>query len=143
LRIETNRLILKDYSIENIQDYYLLKSCEVVWKYSTYKAITDINLIRNQLNELIINQEKSNIGFHAIFEKASNNYIGEAGILSINITANRCVIGYNLLPSFWNLGYATEITTALVQYAFHVLEFERVEAIAMQLNTAIFMTIHL
>lgn len=136
MRIETNRLILKDYSIKNIQDYYLLKSCELVWKYSTNKAITDIDIIRKQLSELIINQEKNDIGFCAVFEKTSNNYIGEAGILSINKTADRCVIGYNLLPSYWNLGYATEITTALVQYAFHVLKLERVEALAMQLNTA-------
>jgi len=136
LHIETNRLILKNYLIENIQDYYLLKSCEAVWKYSTNKVINDIDIIRNQLNELIINQEKDNIGFCAVFEKASNNYIGEAGILSINKTANRCIIGYNFLPSFWNLGYATEITKALVQYAFHILDVERVEALAMLLNTA-------
>lgn len=102
----------------------------------TNKAITDIDIIKNQLNELVINQEKNNIGFCAIFEKTSNNYIGEAGILSINKSADRCVIGYNLLPSFWNFGYATEITTALVKYAFNVLELERVEALAMQLNTA-------
>lgn len=136
MHIETNRLTLKDYSSENIQDYYQLKSCEAVWKYSTNKAITDIDIIKNQLNELITNQEINNIGFCAVFEKVSNNYIGEAGILSINKTADRCVIGYNLLPSFWNLGYATEITTALVQYAFNALKLERVEALAMQLNTA-------
>lgn len=136
MHIETSRLTLKDYLIENIQDYFLLKSSEAVWKYSTNRAITDIDIIRSQLNELIINQEKNKIGMCAIYEKASNYYIGEAGILSINKSVNRCVIGYNLLPSFWNLGYATEITTALVQYAFCNLKLERVEALAMQLNTA-------
>ena len=48
MHIETNRLILKDYSIENIHDYYLLKSCETVWKYSTNKAISDIDIIKKQ-----------------------------------------------------------------------------------------------
>lgn len=136
MRIETNRLLLKSYLNENIQEYYLLKSCEEVWKYSTNNATKDIDSIRKQLKELIINQEKNNIGFCAVFEKTTNNYIGEAGILSFNKSANRCVIGYNFLPSFWNFGYATEITKALVQYAFHMLDVERVEALAMQLNTA-------
>lgn len=136
MRIETNRLLLEDYSVENIKDYYLLKSCDAVWKYSTNKPITDMDTARNQLDELINNHEKNDFGFCALYEKTSNSYIGEAGILTIDKTADRCVIGYNLLPLYWNLGYATEITTALVQYAFHTLKLERVEALAMQLNTA-------
>lgn len=132
--LDTNRLVLKDYSIENLQDYYSLKSCEEVWKYSTNSPENDIDVIKNQLKELIENQKKYNFGFCSLFEKASNNYVGEAGILSMNRNANRCVIGYNILPPFWNKGYATEITKEIVRYAFNTLEFERVEALALQLN---------
>ena len=42
----------------------------------------------------------------------------------------------NLLPDYWNLGYATEITKALVSYAFEDIGIERVEALAMSLNIA-------
>jgi RimJ/RimL family protein N-acetyltransferase len=45
-------------------------------------------------------------------------FIGEAGIIGYNPRANRCVIGYNLLPQYWEHGYATEITKHLVKYSF-------------------------
>lgn len=134
--LETNRLILKDYSMENLSDYGLLRSCEEVWKYSTNTATNDITSVKNQLEELLEKQRKSGYGFCALMEKRSNRYIGEAGILSMNSNANRCVIGYNLLPDAWNKGYATEITIELVKYAFEALGVERVEALAMQLNAA-------
>ncbi len=136
MNLETNRLILRKYSIENLQDYYSLKSCRDVWKYSTNNTIMDMDVLRKQLLEIIINQKGYNFGFCALFEKASNNYIGGAGILSINKSANSCVIGYNLLPLYWNKGYATEITKEIIKYAFSILELERIEALAMQLNIA-------
>ena len=136
MNLETNRLILRNYSIENLQDYYLLKSCRDVWKYSTNNTIMDMDVLRKQLLEIINNQKECNFGFRALFEKVSNNYIGEAGILSINKNSNSCVIGYNLLPLYWNKGYATEITKEIIKYAFNILEFERIEALAMQLNIA-------
>ena len=136
MNLETNRLLLRNYSIENLQDYYSLKSCRDVWKYSTNNTIMDMDVLRKQLLEIINNQKECNFGFRALFEKVSNNYIGEAGILSINKNSNSCVIGYNLLPLYWNKGYATEITKEIIKYAFNILEFERIEALAMQLNIA-------
>ncbi len=46
------------------------------------------------------------------------------------------MIGYNLLPSFWNNGFGTEIALALIRYAFGELGLERVEALALELNFA-------
>lgn len=72
----------------------------------------------------------------ALREKASNAFIGEAGIIDANPHANRCTIGYNLLPSFWNNGYATEIAKGIITYAFNILKYERIEALALQCNSA-------
>lgn len=133
---ETNRLILRDYTLSDLHNYYLLKSCNEVWRYSTCESITDRSLIKNQLEKLLEKQSKNNIGFCALMEKTSNQYIGEAGILSPNSNVNKCVLGYNLLPPFWNNGYATEITKELVRYAFEELKMERVEALAIKENIA-------
>ena len=134
--LQTNRLLLKNYVPTDGNDYHQLRSCNEVWKYSTTLPNTDIAFIKSQLNELIENQFTNDTGFCALIEKASGKYIGEAGILSINHNVNRCVIGYNLLPAFWNKGYATEIAKALLAYAFTNLHLERVEALAMEKNTA-------
>lgn len=134
--IETNRLILREYSNEDIDDYYKLKSCKEVWKFSTYIPIKDYESAKRQLHDLIESKTEKDIGFCAIIDKKSNEYIGEAGILSFNRVADRCVIGYNLLPEYWNNGFATEITKELIKYAFKNLSTERVEALAMNSNVA-------
>jgi ribosomal-protein-alanine N-acetyltransferase len=134
--IETERLILRDYSLSNSMDYFALKTCAEVWKYSTNSPIDNYETAYLQLSQLIDKPEKDDIGFCAIYEKQSNIYVGEAGILSINKVAERGVVGYNLLPTYWNKGFATEITKALVNYAFSQLKLERVEALAMEENKA-------
>ena len=77
-----------------------------------------------------------NLDFMALYLKGTNEFIGEAGIIGYNPNANRCVIGYNLLPEFWNQGYASEITNCIVAYVFEELGFERIEALALQSNIA-------
>jgi len=96
----------------------------------------DILQSEQKLEKLIAGYANSSIGFHALFDKNENTYIGEAGVLSFNKNVDRCVTGYNLLPNFWGLGYATEISRALVSYAFDELHAERIEALAMKSNIA-------
>jgi [ribosomal protein S5]-alanine N-acetyltransferase len=72
----------------------------------------------------------------ALYKKDTKEFIGEVGIIGYSPNANRCVVGYNLLPQYWNQGYATEITKHLVKYTFESLGFERIEALALQTNTA-------
>lgn len=141
MRLETERLQLKPYVMENLEDYYRLKTCEKVWVYSTNQPEKDKNVVREALTGLTGDSEttpngRNCYGFHALFEKKSGVYIGEAGILSVISRVNRCEIGYNLLPNYWSQGYATEIAQALTNYAFDQTGMERVEALAMVDNKA-------
>lgn len=54
--------------------------------------------------------------------------------ISYNSYANRCEVGYNLLPEYWNKGYATEVTKALVKFAFDSLKVERIEALVIEFS---------
>lgn len=130
MNLETEYLVLRNYNLEDLENYFELKSCNEVWKYSTYIPLADIIQAKDELKKNISMQYLNESVFCALFEKVTNNYIGEAGIISVNKNANRCVVGYNLLPRFWNKGYATEITRCLIAYAFNNLKFERVEALA-------------
>jgi ribosomal-protein-alanine N-acetyltransferase len=88
------------------------------------------------LNEQIVSREQNNGGFLALYLRDNHQFIGEAGIISINRNANRCEIGYNLLPEFWNQGFATEIAGKLVIHAINDLKFKRVEALVLSDNQA-------
>ncbi|WP_455437493.1 GNAT family N-acetyltransferase [Hungatella hathewayi] len=136
MELITPRLILKEYTSGNLYDYYRLKSCKAVWKYSTFCPLENINETEKLLEDLLFSWRKNKKGFMALFTREDSRYIGEAGILAENKIANRCEIGYNLLPEYWNRGFATEISQKLVRYAIEEMGYERVEALVLAENKA-------
>ena len=129
IKIETQRLILKNYTENELEDVNKLKSDHRVWEYSTKVATTKMEDSKIYLQSVLKNYTKSKCDFQALFLKDTGEYIGEAGILSFNKQNNRSVVGYNLLSKYWTNGYATEITKALVKYSFEVWKVERIEAL--------------
>jgi ribosomal-protein-alanine N-acetyltransferase len=134
--IETERLILKNYTESDLENVYRLKSEPLVWKYSTKTASDDIEESKKYILSLLKNYDENKYNFQALFLKDTREYIGEAGVLSFNQEKTRAVVGYNLLPQYWKNGYATEITKALVKYLFEEEKVERVEALVGEGNVA-------
>lgn len=129
--LKTERLILRNYKIEDLENYHMLKTEPLVWKYSTNTLSHNMSETKGYLDKILHNYMESTPDFQALIIKETNEYIGEAGILSYVKRTNRAVIGYNLLPEYWNRGYATEISKAIVKYLFEVVDIERIEALVM------------
>lgn len=134
--LETERLFLTEYQTGDIDNFYKLKGYNEVWKYSSFTQLREKEQAITLLDNLINDRSNGNYVFMALYKKDTREFIGEAGIIGYNLRANRCEIGYNLLPQYWNKGYATEITKGLVKYAFECLGVERVEALVLQVNRA-------
>jgi ribosomal-protein-alanine N-acetyltransferase len=113
-----------------------LLSEELVWRYSTIKPSTTEIDTRSRFDEIMELTRKGEPVFRALYLKGSNDYLGEAGILSHSTTHNRVMIGYHLLPEYWGMGYATEIVRGLVLDAFTSKKCHRIEALVMQGNSA-------
>ena len=62
--------------------------------------------------------------------------IGSASLHVVSATHRRARFGYMLDPTCWGSGYATEIATELVVFAFDVLSLRRVEATSHPDNAA-------
>jgi len=129
IQIETERLILNNYSVNDLANVHKLKSDPMVWKFSTKVDSTKLEDAKIYLESVLKNYDENKCDFQGLFLRDTMKFIGEAGILSFNKECNRCVLGYNLLSEFWGNGYATEITKALVKHYFEVENVERVEAL--------------
>lgn len=136
IQIETAKLILKNYSENDLVNVHILKSDPMVWKFSTKVATAKLEDAKIHLENVLKNYAENKCDFQALFLKDTGEYIGEAGILSFNKECNRMVLGYNLLTRFWENGYATEITKALVKHLFEVEKVERIEALVGNGNIA-------
>ncbi|MDR2711655.1 MAG: GNAT family N-acetyltransferase [Clostridiales bacterium] len=136
MNIETIRLLLKNYTSDDFKYYWLLKSSYKVWQYSTFTPYQNEGEASLEFKKILDSLNENPYQFAALWTKEGNQFIGEAGIISLNQQSNRCVLGYNLLPAYWNMGFATEITKALVIHAFEHLCVERIEALTMSLNIA-------
>jgi ribosomal-protein-alanine N-acetyltransferase len=134
--IETERLILRDYEKEDIDSFYKLKSCNEVWIYSTCEPLVNKSQAQELLNKVISNRKSGNLDFMALFRKDDMCFIGEAGIIGSRPRANRCELGYNLLPDYWGNGYAAEIVKGIIKYAYEENEYERIEALVLEVNNA-------
>ncbi len=133
--LKTERLTLTDYSAEDAAEYFRLKSCAPVWQYSTYMTLNEKES-KTALDKLVVAAGQGLPVFNKLLLSKTGEYVGEAGVIGHNRETGRCVVGYNLLPEFWGMGYATEITRALVRCAFETLRAERVEALVQKENAA-------
>lgn len=59
---------------------------------------------------------------------AGGDVIGTCALWRINVQSRRAEIGYILAPRAWGHGYMHEALSALLAYAFAVLDLQRVEA---------------
>ncbi|WP_221394014.1 GNAT family N-acetyltransferase [Dyadobacter sp. NIV53] len=113
--LESDRLIYNKFDNSHFPDYTRLVSQEEVMKHITGKGLT-VNeaQIRFQV-ALDADQNREDMGFLAVTEKATGAFIGLAKIVPFENGMTE--IGYALLPEFWNKGYASEITKRLIVYA--------------------------
>ena len=133
MKIQTTRLLLRDYRPEDLDAYFDLHSQPQVWEQSREKAISQKGEASKMLGDLISHQISSDVGYRALCLK-DGTYIGEAGILQVEKEYGRCRLGCNLLPEYWGQGYAAEITQALLHLTFAMLKLERAEAYVLSDN---------
>jgi len=116
-KLETNRLILRKFMIEDVEQVYLnWASDENVTKYFGFEPDISIDETKKKIEYWIKEYEKDNTYIWAIQEKKSNELIG-------NITAEvaykileTCEIGYSIGSKWWNSGYTTEALIEVIRY---------------------------
>ena len=72
----------------------------------------------------------------ALILQAENKLIGNCGIRLETADSWEADIGYELAPSYWGYGYATEAAWALLAFGFDVLKLHRIWAHCLATNIA-------
>ena len=120
--IETKRLILRGFTIEDVEDVYDYAKDEETVRYLTWPVHKDI-----QATEKIVKEFYMNDNTFAITLKESNKCIGCIDI-RIDEKNNKLEFGYVLNKKHWNKGYMSEVLKEVIRYSFLELNLNRVEA---------------
>lgn len=135
--IETERLLLRKYVIEDAQDMFLnWASDPVVTEHMTWLPHKDISVTKGILEGWIKGYESALKYQWAIVIKENNELIGSLGIHNISDRDKCGEIGYCIGKDYWNKGYMTETLNAVIRFCFDEVGFNRVEAMHSVKNQA-------
>ncbi len=134
--IETDRLILRAFNINDYKDVYEFGSNKEVLEYTGDKAIESFDdakeLIKNVWFE---DYKRYGYGRWATIYKPDNRLIGFAGLKFLP-EFNETDIGFRFLPKYWGKGIATEASIEILKYGFEILKLKRIIGIAVPENIA-------
>lgn len=132
--IETDRLLLREFILDDAEKFYQLNLNPNVIRYTGNTAFKSIDEAKSFLENY--NDYKANgYGRWAVINKESNEFIGWCG-LKYSELENETDIGFRFFEEEWNKGYATESAAACLKYGFDKLKLNRIIGRAMKENKA-------
>lgn len=117
LILETERLILREYTMDDFDALYTILSDPVTMQH--YPAPYDANGTRRWLQWSMDHYQKYGFGLWAMELKETGQFIGDCGITLQKIDGDQLPeIGYHVHKDYWRKGYAKEAARAVRDWAF-------------------------
>lgn len=108
--METERLLLRRYKEDDLQDLYEYLSNPEVVKYEPYQAM-NLEQVKNNLQWRISTEEMIAVELKSNHKMIGNVYLGKRDFESLEL-------GYVFHQDYWGKGYAKESCMALIEQAF-------------------------
>ncbi|HAT4245019.1 TPA: GNAT family N-acetyltransferase [Clostridium perfringens] len=134
--IESERFILKEIEEKHRNHFISLFSDEDIMKYSGTEVYNPEKQVEFYFKKVkLMYKEKKGIRW-AIINKESKAFIGDIGLYNIDFYSNNTEIGYTIEKNFWRKGVASECIKAIENFAFKILNMNRIIAMIDSNNTS-------
>ena len=135
MKLETNRLILRDFTPEDFSLLHeILSDAETMKHYPHPFQPEDT---KNWIKRNRTRYATDGFGLWAVELKETGKLIGDCGITMQNIHGNLVPeIGYHINKKYQKQGYATEAAAACMKYAFQELGFPKIYSYMKYTNEA-------
>ncbi|MBR4873596.1 MAG: GNAT family N-acetyltransferase [Clostridia bacterium] len=131
--IETARLIIREYTMDDFDGLYEILSDAETMKY--YPRPYDENGTRRWINWCLDSYRQNGFGLWALELKDTGAFIGDCGISMQNIDGEMLPeIGYHVNKKYWRRGYAKEASAAVRDWLFENTDFDCVYSYMNQEN---------
>lgn len=132
MRIETERLIIRPYQLEDLMACYKLMQDESLFKYIDLEVMSEESYKR--LFTWLIDSYKVSFTdeFRYSFNitlKSTGQHIGWCGIGALDYDVKHKEVYYLLGKEHWRKGYAKEAVSALIEFSFETIGLSKIVAV--------------
>ncbi|SNR34922.1 GNAT family N-acetyltransferase [Lutibacter flavus] len=132
--IETERLILREFNINDYKDVYEFGSNIEVQKYTGNQIIESLNSAKELIENVFYSDyKKYGYGRWAVIYKPENKIIGFAGLKYLP-EFKETDIGFRILPEYWRKGLTTEASREIIKYGFEKFGLSKIIGITFPEN---------
>ncbi len=134
LIIETERLLIRPFSMDDIKPAYVMNLDAEVSKYTGDGGIVSKKEIERRIQEDVIGDyKKYGFGRLAVELKGRNKFIGFTGLKYLEYM-DEVDLGYRFMKEYWGKGIATESARACVNLGFETLGLSKMIAMVLPEN---------
>jgi len=127
MNLKTNRLSLREISVEDIPNIHLLNSFPEVDQFNTLGIPKSLSETEDLILPIIQDQATNpRPRFVWLIQNNQNDFIGLIGIVMGKAKYFSAEIWYKIHPSHWNHGYASEAVECVLGFCFNELKLHRV-----------------
>lgn len=128
-RLETERLILRQFKIEDYVEMYNNWACEdAVTKFLTWQTHTNQDVTKSVLADWISKYANKDFYNWAIELKEENRLIGNISVVSLREETLSAILGYCMGSKWWGKEIMPEAGKAVLKYLFEEVGFNRIAA---------------
>jgi [ribosomal protein S5]-alanine N-acetyltransferase len=129
---ETERLILRELDYSDKYDLFEMDADPEVHLYIENNPVKSIDEITKVIEMLKKQYAENGIARWAVVDKLTNEFVGWSGLKYFNQPLNNhnnfYELGYRFKRKHWGKGFATESSTAILDYGFENLNIEQIFA---------------
>lgn len=126
--LTTERLTLRQLAISDEQQIFTLRSDREINKYLDRPLSNTIDDARNFINKINAHINNNDSLYWAIAFKDKHILVGTVCLFSLSDQDNHCETGFELLPAFQGQGIMKEALEKVIDYAFHTIKVQQMEA---------------
>jgi RimJ/RimL family protein N-acetyltransferase len=132
--VETERLILRPFTLEDVEEWYAIHQDPEVTRYTGDGGVISKEEVKHRIRDHVL-ADYVNHGFGrwVVVHKEDNCLIGFTGLKYIP-EMDVVDLGYRFAKKYWGQGIATEACKKALDFGFNDLELERVAAFILPAN---------
>lgn len=132
--LETQRLLIREFVVDDAEAFYAFNSDPEVMRYTGEPPSASVDEVR-ELIRTYPDYRAHGYGRWAVVHKPDDRVIGFNGLKYLDDLCETD-LGYRLHIDYWGRGIATESSLAIVRYGFEVLELDRIIGLTLPENKA-------